>query len=54
MVPWSTMPDIVRAGVVEKWEGAAAENLFSLEDRREEATGVTVVNCWFCGRRYIV
>ena len=46
MVPWSTMPDIVRAGVVEKWE--AAENLFSLEDRREEATGVTVVNCWFC------
>ena len=52
MVPWSTMPDIVRAGVVEKWE--AAENLFSLEDRREEATGVTVVNCWFCGMRYIV
>ena len=43
MVPWSTMPDIVRAGVVEKWE--AAENLFILEDRSEEATGATVVNC---------
>ena len=45
MVPWSTMPDIVRAGVVEKWEGAAAENLFILDDRMEEAEGATVVNC---------
>ena len=44
---WSIIPDIVRAGVVEKWE--AAENLFTLDDRMDEPAEATVVNCWFCG-----
>jgi len=46
IVAWSIIPDIVRAGVVEKWE--AAENLFTLDDRMDEPAEATVVNCWFC------
>ena len=46
-VAWSTIPDIVRAGVVQRWE--AAENLSILDDRMDEPADATVVNCWFCG-----